>query len=55
MAEDAADKAIAALNGTMVGGRALNINEARLKAVSRRERIAGWLSWRPERHTPLVI
>ena len=32
MAEDAADKAIAALNGTMVGGRALNINEARPKA-----------------------
>ena len=32
MAEEAADKAIAALNGTMVGGRALNINEARPKA-----------------------
>ena len=31
MAEEAADKAIAALNGTMVGGRALNINEARPK------------------------
>jgi hypothetical protein len=27
-----ADKAIAALNGTMVSGRALNINEAREKA-----------------------
>src|SRR6266498_2193202 len=33
MAEsDSAGKAIAALNGTMVGGRALNINEARPKA-----------------------
>jgi cold-inducible RNA-binding protein len=31
MAEGAADKAIAALNGTNVGGRALNVNEARPK------------------------
>src|SRR5688572_33041399 len=30
-----ADKAIAALNGTQLGGRALNINEARPKAVKR--------------------
>ena len=29
MAEGAADKAIAALNGINVGGRALNVNEAR--------------------------
>ena len=32
MAEGDANKAIAALNGTNVGGRALNINEARPKA-----------------------
>ena len=32
MAEGAADKAIAALNGINVGGRALNVNEARPKA-----------------------
>ena len=32
MAEGAADKAIAALNGTKVSGRALNVNEARPKA-----------------------
>jgi RNA recognition motif-containing protein len=32
MAEGDADKAIAALNGTKVGGRALNVNEARPKA-----------------------
>ena len=32
MAEGAADKAIAALNGPNVGGRALNVNEARPKA-----------------------
>ncbi len=33
MASDAdGDKAIAALNGTLVGGRALNVNEARTKA-----------------------
>lgn len=32
MAEGDADKAIAALNGTNVGGRALNVNEARPKA-----------------------
>ena len=31
MAQGDADKAIAALNGTNVGGRALNINEARPK------------------------
>ena len=31
MAEGAADKAIAALNGMNVGGRALNVNEARPK------------------------
>jgi len=31
MAEGDADKAIAALNGTNVGGRALNVNEARPK------------------------
>src|SRR6266852_5823096 len=31
MAEGAADKAIAALNGTKVGGRALTVNEARPK------------------------
>ena len=31
MAEGEADKAIAALNGTNVGGRALNVNEARPK------------------------
>jgi cold-inducible RNA-binding protein len=30
-----AEKAIAALNGTVLGGRALNINEARPKAVKR--------------------
>ncbi len=29
---DAADRAIAALNGTNVGGRAINVNEARPKA-----------------------
>ena len=32
MAEADADKAIAALNGTKVGGRALNVNEARPRA-----------------------
>ena len=32
MAEGDADKAIAALNGTKIGGRALNVNEARPKA-----------------------
>lgn len=32
MAEGAAEKAITALNGTNVGGRALNVNEARPKA-----------------------
>jgi cold-inducible RNA-binding protein len=32
MAQGDADKAIAALNGTNVGGRALNVNEARPKA-----------------------
>jgi cold-inducible RNA-binding protein len=32
MAEGDANKAIAALNGTNVGGRALNVNEARPKA-----------------------
>ena len=32
MAEGDADKAIAALNGTKVSGRALNVNEARPKA-----------------------
>ena len=32
MAEGDADKAIAALNGKNVGGRALNVNEARAKA-----------------------
>ena len=32
MAEGDADKAIAALNGMNVGGRALNVNEARPKA-----------------------
>jgi cold-inducible RNA-binding protein len=32
MAEAAADKAIADLNGTKVGGRALNVSEARPKA-----------------------
>ena len=32
MAEGAADKAIAALNGTKVGGRVLNVSEARPKA-----------------------
>ena len=32
MADGAAGKAIAALNGTNVGGRALNVNEARPKA-----------------------
>jgi cold-inducible RNA-binding protein len=32
MAEGDADKAIAALNGTIVGGRALTVNEARPKA-----------------------
>jgi cold-inducible RNA-binding protein len=32
MAEGGADKAIAALNGTNVGGRALNVSEARPKA-----------------------
>ena len=32
MADGAADKAIAALNGTNVGGRDLNVNEARPKA-----------------------
>ena len=32
MAEGDADKAIAALNGMSVGGRALNVNEARPKA-----------------------
>ncbi len=31
MAEGDANKAIAALNGTNVGGRALNVNEARPK------------------------
>jgi cold-inducible RNA-binding protein len=31
MAEGDADKAIAALNGTKLGGRALNVNEARPK------------------------
>ena len=31
MAEGAAEKAIAGLNGTNVGGRALNVNEARPK------------------------
>jgi cold-inducible RNA-binding protein len=31
MAEGAADQAITALNGTKVGGRALNVNEARPK------------------------
>jgi RNA recognition motif-containing protein len=31
MAEGAADKVIADLNGTKVGGRALNVNEARPK------------------------
>ena len=31
MAEGDADKAITALNGTKVGGRALNVNEARPK------------------------
>jgi hypothetical protein len=33
MAEGAAEKAIVALNGTMVSGRALNINEARPKVA----------------------
>jgi len=32
MAQGDADKAITALNGTNVGGRALNVNEARPKA-----------------------
>jgi RNA recognition motif-containing protein len=32
MAEGDADRAIAALNGTNVGGRGLNVNEARPKA-----------------------
>src|SRR5437016_3398891 len=32
MAEGAADKAIAALNGTKVSGRTLNVNESRPKA-----------------------
>ena len=32
MAEGDANKAIAALNGTNVGGRSLNVNEARPKA-----------------------
>ena len=32
MAEGDANKAIAALNGTNVGGRALNVNEARPKS-----------------------
>ena len=32
MAQGDADKAIVALNGTNVGGRALNVNEARPKA-----------------------
>jgi len=37
MADSSAEKAIAALNGTNVGGRALNVNEARPKP----ERAAG--------------
>src|SRR5713101_613431 len=32
MADEAADKAIAVLNGANVGGRVLNVNEARPKA-----------------------
>ena len=32
MAQGDADKAIAALNGTKIGGRALNVNEARPEA-----------------------
>jgi hypothetical protein len=32
MAEGDADRAIAALNGTNVGGRGLNVNKARPKA-----------------------
>ena len=34
MAEGAADKAIAALNGTNVGGRALNVNEGGPKQIA---------------------
>ena len=43
MAEGDADKAMAALNGTNVGGRALNVNEARPKADrARSEREGGF-------------
>ena len=34
MAEGDADKAIAALNGTIVGGRALTVNEARRRQIA---------------------
>jgi cold-inducible RNA-binding protein len=56
MAEGDANKAIAALNGTKVGGRALNVNEARPEGRARR----GWFPrgprWcTPASRAPLVI
>jgi RNA recognition motif-containing protein len=42
MDEDGATKAIEALNGTNLGGRDLNVNEARERAPRRDNRGTGW-------------